>query len=83
MYNVDNYNDMPRDVMKKECLCQIIGRDEIVLENYKCIKTITDTLLEIVCKKYKIEIKGSSLYIKYYDNQAMAIGGFIDEISFI
>ena len=37
MFNVDNDLDMPRDVIHGECLCQIIGRNEIVIENYKCI----------------------------------------------
>ena len=55
MFNVDNDLDMPRDVIHGECLCQIIGRNEIVIENYKCIKSITDTDIEIVCKKYKIK----------------------------
>ena len=70
MFNVDNDLDMPRDVIHGECLCQIIGRNEIVIENYKCIKSITDTDIEIVCKKYK-------------NNQSMAIGGYICEISFL
>ncbi|MFR6563155.1 MAG: hypothetical protein ACLUR5_15525 [Eubacterium ventriosum] len=40
MFNVDNDLDMPRDVIHGECLKgQIIGRNEIVIENYKCIKS--------------------------------------------
>ena len=70
MFNVDNDLDMPRDVIHGECLCQIIGRNEIVIENYKC-------------KKYKIIINGTGLNIKYYNNQSMAIGGYICEISFL
>ena len=61
MFNVDNDLDMPRDVIHGECLCQIIGRNEIVIENYKCIKSITDTDIEIVCKKYKIKKEGYAL----------------------
>ena len=83
MFNVDNDLDMPRDVIHGECLCQIIGRNEIVIENYKCIKSITDTDIEIVCKKYKIIINGTGLNIKYYNHQSMAIGGYICEISFL
>ena len=83
MFNVDDEHDMPRDVMKHECLCQMTGRSEIVLENYKCIKTITDTEIEVVCKKYKIHVIGTNLVIKYYNNQSMVIGGCINEISFL
>lgn len=82
MFNVDDEHDLPRDVIKHECLCQITGRSEIVLENYKCIKTITDTEIEVVCKKYKIHVIGMNLLIKYYNNQSMVIGGCINEISF-
>lgn len=83
MFNMDNNLDIPRDVIHGECLCQIIGRDEIVVENYKYIKSITENCLEIVCKKYKIIINGTGLNIKYYNNQSMAIGGCICEISFL
>lgn len=83
MFNVDNSYDMPRDVTKKECLCQVVGRSEIVLENYKCVKTITDTEIEVICKKYKIHITGNCLNIQYYNNESMVIGGCISEISFL
>lgn len=83
MFNVDNKYDIPRDVTSCECLCQIVGRNEIVLENYKCVKTITDTDIEIICKKYKIHIIGTKLNIEYYNNESMVIGGCISEITFL
>lgn len=83
MFNVDNSYDIPRDVTAKECLCQVVGRSEIVLENYRCIKTITDTEIEVICKKYKIHITGANLNIQYYNNESMVIGGCISEISFL
>lgn len=83
MFNVDDRHDLPRDVIKQECLCQITGRSEIVLENYKCLKTITDTEIEVICKKYKIHIIGKNLNIEYYNNESMVIGGCICEITFL
>ncbi len=82
MFNVDNEHDLPRDVLNHECLCQMTGRSEITLENYKCVKTITDTEIEVICKKYKIHITGANLLIKYYNNESMVVGGCINEISF-
>ena len=38
MFNVDNEYDIPRDVINNECLCQITGRREVIVENYKRIK---------------------------------------------
>ena len=82
MFNVDNQYDLPRDGINKECLCQLIGREEMILENYVCLKTLTTTEIEVVCKKYKIHINGTGLNIECYNNESMVIGGCIDEISF-
>ncbi len=82
MFNVDDPYDFPRDVTKQECLCQLTGRNEAVFENYKCVKTITDTEIELICKKYKIHIIGQNLIIKYYNNESMVIGGNINGITF-
>lgn len=82
MFNVDNEYGIPRDVINNECLCQVTGRREIVIENYKCIKTITDIEIEIICKKYIIHIMGTNLVINYYNSESMVIGGCINEIMF-
>lgn len=82
MFNVDNEYDIPRDVIHHECLCQITGRREIVIENYKCVKTITDTEVQVLCKKYIIQITGTNLIINYYNSESMVIGGCIHEIIF-
>ena len=82
MYNIDDKYGYPRDVLKNECLCQIIGQSEIVIENYKCITKISGSEIEVLCKKYKIHITGSNLNIEYYNNESMVLGGCIHEISF-
>lgn len=83
MFNMDNIFDMPRDVIEGESLCQIIGQKEIVVENYKCVKTICHNQIEVISKKYKINIIGDNLNIKYYDSQSMVIGGYICEVKFL
>lgn len=83
MFNVDNEKEIPRDVINNECLCQIIGKKEIIIENYKFIKTITNTNIEIICKNYKILIIGEKLNIEYYNSESMVVGGIICEISFL
>jgi sporulation protein YqfC len=82
MFNVDNNYDIPRDVINCESLCQVTGRNEIIFENYKYIKSISETEIELICKKYKIHIMGRNLIIKYYNNESMVIGGCIDGITF-
>lgn len=83
MFNVDNEYDIPRDVINGESLLQMTGRRELIIENYRCIKSISDNEIEIICKKYNVHIKGIDLMIKYYNCQSMVIGGEIDEISFL
>ena len=75
--------DVTPDIKKSSSKITIHDNHIIYIENYKCIKSITDTNIEIVCKKYKIIINGTGLNIKYYNNQSMAIGGYICEISFL
>ena len=76
MFNVDDKYDLPRDVVHKDSLIEIIGRNEFVVENYRCLK-------EIMCKKYNLLIKGEKLNIKYYNSESMVISGVLNEISFI
>ncbi len=83
MFNMDNIFDMPRDVVDGQSLCQIIGQKEIVIENYKCVKSVCDNQIEVLSKKYKIIINGENLNIKYYNSQSMVIGGYICEIKFL
>ena len=42
MFNVDDKYDLPRDVVHKDSLIEIIGRNEFVVENYRCLKEIKD-----------------------------------------
>ncbi|MCI9616943.1 MAG: hypothetical protein HFG31_02950 [Eubacterium sp.] len=83
MFNVDNEYDIPRDVVNHECLMQMTGNSEIVLENFKCIKKLCEEEIEIVCKKYMIKITGTSLCVKFYNCESMIIGGCIHEVSFL
>ena len=83
MYNIDNKYDLPRDVISSDFLCQIIGDKEIVIENYKCIQTISNNLIEIKGFKNNLFIKGNNLTILYYNNYCMKIGGVINEISLL
>ena len=83
MINVDNNYGVPRDVFYGECMLQVIGREDILIENYKCIKEITENNIEISCRKYNVCIKGKKLFIKFYNNESMIIGGDFNEISFL
>lgn len=83
MFNVDDKYDLPRDVVHKDSLIEIIGRNEFVVENYRYLKEIKDNEILIMCKKYNLLIKGEKLNIKYYNSESMVISGVLNEISFI
>lgn len=82
-FNVDNEYDIPRDVINNECLCQITGRREVIVENYKRIKNISEEEIEVICKKYNIRVMGEKLIISYYNSDTMVIGGCVNEVLFV
>ena len=83
MFNVDNHLDLPRDVIKKDMLCQLIGRNELVVENYKRLLLFLPDELKIMCASFIIQIKGENLIISYYNNQTIVVNGVFHEISFL
>lgn len=83
MYNIDDKYGLPKDVTKKEMLCQLVGRNQLILENYKCIKYITDEEIIVLCHAHSLNIKGKDLCVNYYNNEFMIIGGCLYEISFL
>ncbi len=83
MYNIDDKYGIPKDVTKKEVLCQLVGKNQLILENYKCIKSFSEDEIIVICHKHSLHIKGKELNIKYYNNESMMIGGCLYEISFL
>ena len=83
MFNVDNHYDLPRDVIQKDILCQLIGRNELVIENYKKLLLILCDEIKIQCASFEIRIKGENLAIAYYNRQTIIVNGVFHEISFL
>lgn len=83
MKNIVDFLGLPHDVLGCECLCYITGRRGITIENYSRLKSISDTNIEIICKKYDINIIGENLNIEYYNDESMSVGGKICEIAFL
>lgn len=83
MFNVDDLYDLPRDVTHKEMLCQMIGRTELIVENYKRLLLFLPDEIKIQCASYTMKIKGENLVISYYNNETIIISGVIYEISFL
>lgn len=83
MFNVDNQYDLPRDVVKKDILCQLIGKNELIIENYKKLLLFLSDEIKIQCKTFSICVKGENLVIAYYNRQTIIVKGVFHEISFL
>ena len=83
LYSIDNKYGIPKDVINKDSIIQIVGKNQIIVENYKCIKKYSLDEIVILGFSYTINIKGTNLTIEYYNNESMMVGGCIDEISFL
>lgn len=73
---------LPQDVVRGDTLLSFIGKTRLKIENYRSILIYTDTSIRIQAKRYKINVAGKRLCIKYYDKDEMEIVGRIDSVSF-
>lgn len=73
---------IPKDVALNATLVHIIGRSDVVIENYKGI--ICYNSKEIVVKGYnnKVSIIGDGLQIEYYAGEDMKVRGRINDIKY-
>ena len=83
MDNLDNKYSLPRDVVNNNFICQIVGRNEILIDNIRKIIYLSTEEISICGHKGGINIKGCNLNIVYYNNQSIIIRGGINEIMFL
>ena len=74
--------ELPRDFVLKDVLISIVGRNELLIENYKGILIYEDSFIKIQAKNCRVEIKGVHLSIVYYTNEEMKITGYFEQISY-
>lgn len=73
---------LPKDVVLGEVLVSFLGRQSVVIENYRSIILYTDCLIKIQAKNCRVIIGGSRLMIEYYTNEEMKINGYIKSLEF-
>ena len=66
--------EIPKDLM--------LGRKEVLVENYKGIIELEDSLVKIQTKNCRLQILGAHLTVEYYTNEEMKIVGLIDSVSY-
>ena len=85
--------ELPKDLMLGAAIVTITGRKEVLVENYKGIIELEDSLVKIQTKNCRLQIlgahltveyyiSGSHLAIDYYTNEEMKIVGLIDSVSY-
>lgn len=73
---------LPKDVVLGEVLLSFVGRQAVMIENYRSIILYTDTLVKLQAKHCRLNIHGARLAIEYYTADEMKITGFIQSVEF-
>lgn len=74
---------LPKDVVMGEILVSFIGRNTVVIENYRNILVYTAELIKLQGKHCKLQIQGKHLCIIYYTQDEMKIAGMIHQMEFL
>ena len=74
--------ELPQDLMLGASIVTITGRREVLVENYRGILTLEDSIVKIQTKSGRISISGNGLSIAYYTSEEMKICGLIDLVQY-
>jgi len=74
--------ELPRDFLLGDAIVTIIGRRELLIENYRGILIYEDSFIKIQAKNSRILITGVHLSIDYYTNEEMKISGLFEQIQY-
>ena len=72
---------LPEDVVCGETILTWIGRKRLKIENYRSILVYTEERIRIQARKYKVQVTGKRLCIRYYDKDEMEISGIIENVN--
>ena len=72
--------ELPKDLLLGAINIKVIGKWEMLIENYKSIIEYTDTVIKVQGKDTRIKIIGKNLQINCYSKEDMEIEGIINEI---
>ena len=75
-------SELPKGLMLGAAIVTITGRKEVLVESYKGIIELEDSLVKIQTKNCRLQILGAHLTVEYYTNEEMKIVGLIDSVSY-
>ena len=74
---------LPHDILCGASNVSILGSMRVIIENYKGILEYNTEEILLQGKQCKIQVKGSCLKIRCYNEEEMIIDGQIDGVLFI
>ena len=74
---------LPRDTVMGASIVTVIGKDQVLIENYRGILEYTDESIVLQGKNCRITVCGCRLSIAYYTNEDMKIEGNITQICYL
>ena len=81
--NIIDACELPKDVFLGASILSVIGKEEIVIENFKNIIEYEETYILIQCKNYRLKIEGTKISIVLYTKEELRIKGEISDIKFL
>lgn len=78
--NIVESLELPRDIMYGAVIITAMGRNQVLVENYKGIIEYTREKIRLQTKSCQVTIQGKRLVVEYYTNEEMKITGFIQGI---
>ena len=79
-YNLVESLELPMDIMYGAVIITAMGRNQILVENYKGIIEYTQEKIRLQTKTCQVTIQGKRLIVEYYTNEEMKITGYIQGI---
>ncbi len=80
--NIVESLELPRDIMYGAVIITAMGRNQVLVENYKGIIEYTREKIRLQTKNCQVTVQGQRLVVEYYTNEEMKITGFIQGISY-
>jgi sporulation protein YqfC len=72
---------LPKDMVVGATLFHMIGKSDLIIENFKGISSYTDSEIQIKGNNIKYSITGERLTIEYYSTDDMKISGRINQVN--
>ena len=78
--NIVESLELTRDIVYGSVIITAMGRNQVLIENYKGIIDYTREKIRLQTKNCQVSVVGKRLVVEYYTNEEMKITGLIQGI---